>query len=330
MVDFAKYINDNPYTVERKHMSMFDFSDSDKQHERGPIPPDSMVLLEMNLRQPKPELTGSDPWLRMSNDGMCEMLDCEFVVASGSFTGKRIWKLFVMDGGTEKHKQIKDRNREVIRAILDSARNIDPDDHSDAAKAARRVSSFEDFIGIRFAAVIGVDRPKPGDQYINNNIKRVITMADEEYATIMEGGEVITDKPIPEIPQAEPEPTKQTSWGKPQTKEVAKQGNLMSGATASKQPAQKTTWGKPAAQATTTAKPQEQTEEQPANEAEAGEQEKVKVPPKVNRGQPQWTKSKAAKGKSKAKANDAETPADTDDVGPAFPSEATGMDDVPF
>jgi hypothetical protein len=53
-------------------------------------------------------------------------------------------------------------NRSVMRAILESARGIRPDDKSDEAKKAREVAGYGDFNGLRFIGRIGVESPQNG------------------------------------------------------------------------------------------------------------------------------------------------------------------------
>lgn len=68
--------------------------------------------------------------------------------------------------------------------------------------ANRTIQSWFDLHSLEFPVKVGVDTPKPGDQYLNNNIMKVLTPGDEHYTTVMGGGEVISDKPLPEIPPA--------------------------------------------------------------------------------------------------------------------------------
>jgi hypothetical protein len=80
----------------------------------------------------------------------------------------------VGDGGWLKRSADGEISRNTLRAILESARGIRPDDRSEAAEAARKVSGWADFDQLRFVARIGV-RP-PRDAYAaKNTILQVIT-----------------------------------------------------------------------------------------------------------------------------------------------------------
>jgi hypothetical protein len=65
-------------------------------------------------------------------------------------------------------------SRNTLRAILESARGIKPDDTSEAAQAARKTSGWADFDGLRFVAQLGVRPPKDG-YAAKNTIMKVIT-----------------------------------------------------------------------------------------------------------------------------------------------------------
>jgi hypothetical protein len=61
-----------------------------------------------------------------------------------------------------------------LRAILESARGIKPDDVSESAKAARQVAGWGDFDGLRFMGRIGV-QPAQGQYGPKNILLEVIT-----------------------------------------------------------------------------------------------------------------------------------------------------------
>lgn len=99
-----------------------------------------------------------------------------------------------------------------MRAVIEAVRRLDPADPA----GDRNISSWFDLNDLVFAVKIGVDQPKPGDQYINNRIDKVLTMADEHFDAVMAGGEVITSEPFPEIPAApaqQPAPQAGGQWG---------------------------------------------------------------------------------------------------------------------
>ena len=98
-----------------------------------------------------------DGWLSRSKDGNSEALDCEFVVVDGQHVHRKFWSLLTVGGTTEGHAKAAEISRTRLRAILESARGIRPDDKSEAAKQARQVGSYADFDGLRFIGQIGVE-----------------------------------------------------------------------------------------------------------------------------------------------------------------------------
>src|SRR6516165_6888929 len=122
----------------------------------------------------RPGNAGEGGWLRRSKDGNSEALDCEFVVLDGSFAKRKFWTLLTVTGTTEGHKEAADISKRYLRAMLESARGIRPDDKSDAAKEARRTTSYGDFNGLSFMVRIGVEPPQNGYR-AKNRLDQVIT-----------------------------------------------------------------------------------------------------------------------------------------------------------
>src|SRR6056297_662395 len=90
--------------------------------------------------------------------------------------------------------------RSFIRAALESARGIRPQDNSEAALKARQVSGLADLDGLEFVAQIDVEKADPGSEYGDKNkINTVIPVTHKDYSALMSGQEVAT--------QAAPTPT---------------------------------------------------------------------------------------------------------------------------
>lgn len=200
---------------------MLDFNTAEQQSTgTGAIPPDSVVPFKMTIRSPRAGKEGTvHPLFNRASTGN-EYIDVEFEVG-GSFAGKKIWQNFTLHG-SEKAAKISMR---TLRAIIESARNIDPNDASPQAAAGRQMSDWADFNGMVFLGKVKCvveQSNKDGNWYVNNEIAKVITPDMPEYAQ----GEHITDKPIPPIPDGLPAPaasapvTAQT-WGAPAAQPAA-------------------------------------------------------------------------------------------------------------
>lgn len=186
------------------------FNEAPEQKVCGgvPIPPRSVVKVAMKIRQPAGQKAHAQShMITVYKTGLLG-LDCEFVVEAGTFEGCKIWENVFLRPQFQEIKLTKGqegichRGDGLLRAIIEAARNIQPSDNSQPATQARMINDWSDFDGMEFGVMVGVDTPKPGDQYVNNTIIRVITPDQDEYQTVMAGGEIVSDRPIPEIPAA--------------------------------------------------------------------------------------------------------------------------------
>ena len=164
--------------TETKTKTEFDFNDAGPQKSFDVIPANTTVSLQMTVR---PGGAGDGGWLRRSADGASEGLDCEFVVVDGEFAKRKLWQLFTLHGTTSGHAEAGEISRNTLRAILESARGIKPDDKSEAAAAARKVASWGDFDQVRFIARLGV-RPPQGGYAAKNTIIDVVTPDRKTWA----------------------------------------------------------------------------------------------------------------------------------------------------
>ncbi len=76
--------------------------------------------------------------------------------------------------------------RATLRAMLESARNVRPDDESDEAKRTRLVNGYGDFNGMEFWARVGIEPAR--DQYAaKNKLAGAITPDKPEYGKSTDG-----------------------------------------------------------------------------------------------------------------------------------------------
>jgi hypothetical protein len=148
-----------------------DFNDAGEQRTLEVIPANTIATVHLTIR---PGGAGDGSWLKRSADGASEGLDCELTVVDGPFAKRKLWHRFTLAGTTERHEQAREISRRMLRAILESARGIRPDDASEAAQNARKRSSWADFDGLRFVVRIGVQPPK-GNYQARNTLLEVIT-----------------------------------------------------------------------------------------------------------------------------------------------------------
>jgi hypothetical protein len=150
---------------------MFDFNNAGEQRSFDVMPSGTLVTLQMTIR---PGGAGDHKWLKLAADGNSEGLDCEFTVVDGQYAKRKIWALFTLRGTTPGHAEAGEISRNTLRAILESARGIRPDDKSETAQLARKTSSWADFDQLRFMARLGV-RPATAQHSARNVLLEIVT-----------------------------------------------------------------------------------------------------------------------------------------------------------
>jgi len=108
-------------------------------------------------------------------------LACEFVVTSGPFAKRKLWSNVGLH--SRKGPIWGQMGRSMIRAILNSARNVHPGDDSPQAAAARRINGFSDLDGIEFLARVDVEKDNKGED--RNVVKLAVEPDHKDYAALM-------------------------------------------------------------------------------------------------------------------------------------------------
>jgi hypothetical protein len=159
---------------------MFDYTDAQAQRDNELIPADTVATVELSIR---PGAAGEDGLLVRSKDGLCEMLDCEFIVVDGPFAKRKFWERFVLAGTKDGHAKAGEISRGKLRAMLESARGIKPKDISPEARKARTVP-LKDFDHLRFIAKIGIEKGKDkgngGGNYPDRNVLLTVITPDRK------------------------------------------------------------------------------------------------------------------------------------------------------
>ena len=96
------------------------------------------------------------------------MLDLEFVVVDGPQERRKFWENMVINGTTDGHAKAAEISRGKLRAIIECARGIKPNDMGAEARKARTVE-LSDFDGLRFIAKIGIEKGKPKNDGTGEN-----------------------------------------------------------------------------------------------------------------------------------------------------------------
>ncbi len=158
--------------------------------------------------------------LKRSANGECEMLDLELTVLDGPYKGRKFWHNLLLVGTTDGQKKMAAGNLGVLKAILDSALGLMPNDVSAEARAARTVS-VKTFEGMNFIAKIGEEKGGPnkkdGGNYPDKNIiAGAITKDKTEWHPVEQpppfnGGGGGGAAPTPSAPAA---PVERPEWAR--------------------------------------------------------------------------------------------------------------------
>ena len=130
----------------------------------------------------KPGGEGEGGWLTQAASGNL-YLNCEFVVTEGKYARRKFWQVLVLVGGKKNEKgesMSANISKATLRAIVESAKGVDPKDTSEDAKAKRVLQSFDDLNGLEFTAKIKIEKGKDGYPD-KNNLGGVIASTSNLY-----------------------------------------------------------------------------------------------------------------------------------------------------
>ena len=161
-----------------------DFNDADTQSGFDLIPKGTLVPVRMTIKpggfdEPAQGWTGG--YATQSFETGAVYLAAEFVVTGGDFAKRKLWSnigLYSAKGPTWGQM-----GRSFLRAALNSARNVHPQDNSPPAVAARRIAGFHELDGLEFLARVDVEKDaKGGDR---NVVKLAVEPDHPDYARLM-------------------------------------------------------------------------------------------------------------------------------------------------
>jgi hypothetical protein len=179
----------------------FDMNDAEPQKTGDLIPDGTFAKVTMTLRPGGIDGESEiDRGLlkRSGTDGSdVLMLDGEFTVAEGPHIRRKFWQTLTVSGGKldENGVSIGARiTKSTLRAMIDSALGLDPEDMSEGTKAKRILRGFADLSGIGFVGKIRVeasDNPAYPDK---NRLDHVVVPTEPEWRKVMDG-EVVPARP---------------------------------------------------------------------------------------------------------------------------------------
>ena len=158
----------------------YDYTEVPPQREEL-IPPGTVAPVVLKIRAGG---AGEGGLLKRSKNGDCEMLDLEFTVVNGPHVKRKFWENLILAGSNDGHAQASEISRRTLRAIIESARGIEPKDVSPQARQAR-TADLKDFDGLIFMARIGAEKGKPknngsGETWSDKNILAAVITPDRQ------------------------------------------------------------------------------------------------------------------------------------------------------
>ena len=193
-----------------------DFNDAEAQMggfeliPRGAIVPVRMTIKPGGYDDPTQGWAGG--YATESFDTGSVYLSCEFVVTAGPFAKRKMWSNIGLL--SRKGPTWAQMGRSFIRAALNSARGVHPQDNSAQAVNARRIASFADLDGIEFIARVDVEKDNKGED--RNIVKIAIEPDHKDYAALRSGNSATTTpapaSPAASVLAAQPAMTGKPSW----------------------------------------------------------------------------------------------------------------------
>ena len=163
-----------------------DFNDAEQQQSFDLIPKGSIVKVRMTIK-PGGHDDHTQGWTggyaTQSPTTGAVYLATESVVLEGPHARRKMWGnigLYSSKGPTWGNM-----GRTFIRALLNSSRNIQPQDNSPQAAGARRIRDFSELDGIEFLAKVEIEKDAKGED--RNILGQVIEPDHKDYAAHMGG-----------------------------------------------------------------------------------------------------------------------------------------------
>lgn len=155
------------------------FNDAEQQNTFDLIPANTIAKARLVL---KPGNDYNNPMLtRSKNNSDTAYLNCEFIILEGQYAKRKIFDKI----GIEGSDIWVNMGRARIRAILESAKKINPKDMSENAVAARQINSFDELNNLDVVIKIGVEHDKSGIYNDKNRVTAIITPDHFRYNEVM-------------------------------------------------------------------------------------------------------------------------------------------------
>ena len=161
-----------------------DFNDAEQQQDFDLIPKGTIARLRMTIKPggyDDPDQGWVGGYATQSFETGSVYLACEFVVLEGEYAKRKLWSNVGLH--SPKGPTWGQMGRTFIRAVLNSARNVHPQDNSPQAAAARRIQGFHELDGLEFLARVDIEKDGKGQD--RNVVKVAVEPDHPDYAKLM-------------------------------------------------------------------------------------------------------------------------------------------------
>lgn len=175
---------------------MLDFSNADDQREfaQGPVPAGSIVVVEMEVLEPKAERqTQENRFISVAQSGLRQIY-CKFKVTKGTYAGVSFRQNVTLPSAAQTISLSPNQEKacNIGNAMLKAM--------CLAAGKPTKVRDVQGLSGMRFPVRVKINsRPSEtndGRIFWNNEIAFIITPDCEEYAKVQQAGEIIVNGPV--------------------------------------------------------------------------------------------------------------------------------------
>jgi hypothetical protein len=169
-------------------MDTFDYDFSTAPPQEGELlPKGTLAKAVFTIR---PGSMGPDGWLTQSKTSQALYIKGEFTICFGPYINRKVFSKIGIKG-TKKGPSGEDiwgaMGKRQLRALLESARNINPKDESEQAINARKVNDYSDLQGLACVIKIGIEVDESGFNADRNKVASFITPDHQDYAALMAG-----------------------------------------------------------------------------------------------------------------------------------------------
>lgn len=162
---------------------MIDFNNAAEQTNFELIPANTIAKARLVLKVGNDP---ADPTITHSKNGDTSYLNCEFIILEGPYARRKIFDKIGLSGNDTWINMGKAR----IRAILESAKGINPKDMSESAIRGRQINSFEELNNLDIVIKIGIERDKNGQYQDKNRVTSIITPDHISYVEYINGQDI--------------------------------------------------------------------------------------------------------------------------------------------